>query len=226
MPVFWASRFKSVSGCEPLWRFRWLWLVCVLWLWYFLIILTLWLTMWEDCVKTAFGEIFIFLKLFMGNKTFHSQDGRIFIVLFAIIKGTYIEIFALFCNVISTIQWGLHCLLPLSDLILFVPSSIFQGRVFLGWTSTKLGWMCLAQGPQRSDAGEARTRGPSVSSQALYHCSLCKKIFICVFLSCAFQNFSVSWLLKGNIWSRSLEKSLNCFLCITVSDCCKYLTST
>ena len=29
--------------------------------------------------------------------------------------------------------------------------------------------MCLAQGPQRSDAGEARTRGTSVSSQALYH---------------------------------------------------------
>ena len=29
--------------------------------------------------------------------------------------------------------------------------------------------MCLAQGPQRGDAGEARTRGPSVSSQALYH---------------------------------------------------------
>ena len=32
--------------------------------------------------------------------------------------------------------------------------------------------MCLAQGPQRSDAGEARTRGPSVSSQAL--CAPCK----------------------------------------------------
>ena len=29
--------------------------------------------------------------------------------------------------------------------------------------------MCLAQGPQCSDAYEARTRGPSVSSQALYH---------------------------------------------------------
>ena len=29
--------------------------------------------------------------------------------------------------------------------------------------------MCLAQGPQRSEAAEARTRGPSVSSQALYH---------------------------------------------------------
>ena len=29
--------------------------------------------------------------------------------------------------------------------------------------------MCLAQGPQGSDDGEARTRGLSVSSQALYH---------------------------------------------------------
>ena len=29
--------------------------------------------------------------------------------------------------------------------------------------------MRLAQGPQRSDAGEASTRGLSVSSQALYH---------------------------------------------------------
>ena len=45
----------------------------------------------------------------------------------------------------------------------------YAGRFFLGLTSTKLGWMCLAQGPQRSDAGEARTRYPSVSSQAFYH---------------------------------------------------------
>ena len=29
--------------------------------------------------------------------------------------------------------------------------------------------MCLARGPQRSNAGEARTHGPSFSSQALYH---------------------------------------------------------
>ena len=29
--------------------------------------------------------------------------------------------------------------------------------------------MCLAQGPQRSDASEARTHNPSVSSQTLYH---------------------------------------------------------
>ena len=47
--------------------------------------------------------------------------------------------------------------------------SVKQGWVFLGWTSTKLGLMCLAQGPQRSEAGEAWTCGTSVSSLALYH---------------------------------------------------------
>ena len=31
--------------------------------------------------------------------------------------------------------------------------------------------MCLAQGPQYSDTGEARTCGPSVLSQALHHCA-------------------------------------------------------
>ena len=40
--------------------------------------------------------------------------------------------------------------------------------------------MCLAQGPQCSDAGEARTRGPSVSSQA--HCTPCKFVEETVFL--------------------------------------------
>ena len=39
--------------------------------------------------------------------------------------------------------------------------------------------MCLAKGPQRSDAGEARTRGPSVSSQALYHCATALPPLIC-----------------------------------------------
>ena len=58
----------------------------------------------------------------------------------------------------------IYCLF---DLILYVPSTIFQ--LYRDGSSTKLGYMCLAQGPQRSDAGEARTRGPSVSSQALYH---------------------------------------------------------
>ena len=43
--------------------------------------------------------------------------------------------------------------------------------------------MCLAQGLQCSDAGEARTRGPSVSSQALYHCapSMCNVNLLCTF---------------------------------------------
>ena len=48
--------------------------------------------------------------------------------------------------------------------------------------------MCLAQGPQRSDAGEARTRGPSVSSQTLYHwaTALPKKYlkYIVIFIFC------------------------------------------
>ena len=49
--------------------------------------------------------------------------------------------------------------------------SVIKGWVFLGWTSFKLGVMCLAQGhrAQHSDAGEARTHGRLVSSQALYH---------------------------------------------------------
>ena len=37
-------------------------------------------------------------------------------------------------------------------------------------TNTKQGLMCLAQGPQHSDAGEAQTHNPSVLSQALLHC--------------------------------------------------------
>ena len=74
------------------------------------------------------------------------------------------------------LDFGLICLIKelicvcLFVLILYVPSSIFKlNRDGSSWTSTKLGEMCLAQGPQRSDAREARTRDPSVSSQALYH---------------------------------------------------------
>ena len=55
----------------------------------------------------------------------------------------------------------------LFDLILNVPSTIFQ--LYRDGSSWVEPVMCLAQGPQRSDAGEARTRGPLVSSQALYH---------------------------------------------------------
>ena len=39
--------------------------------------------------------------------------------------------------------------------------------------------MCLAQGPQRSDAGEARTRSPSVSSQALYYWATALPMLVC-----------------------------------------------
>ena len=59
----------------------------------------------------------------------------------------------------------------LFDLILYVPSTIFQlNRDGSSWVEPVLSLdkMCLAQGPQSSDAGEARTCGPSVSSQALY----------------------------------------------------------
>ena len=60
--------------------------------------------------------------------------------------------------------------------------SVEQAQVFLGWTSTKLGLMCLAQGPQRSDAREARTRRPSVSSQALYHWATVLPWQVCTFV--------------------------------------------
>ena len=78
------------------------------------------------------------------------------------------EKFRFVCLFVCLIDW----------LILYVPSTIFQGRIFLGWTSTKLVKMCLAQGPQRSDAGEARTRGPLVSSQALYHWATPSELFV------------------------------------------------
>ena len=38
--------------------------------------------------------------------------------------------------------------------------------------------MCLAQGPQRSDAGEARTCDPSFTSQALYHWATSLPLFL------------------------------------------------
>ena len=38
--------------------------------------------------------------------------------------------------------------------------------------------MCLAQGPQCSDAGEAWTHGTSVSSQALYHWAIAIPLYV------------------------------------------------
>ena len=39
--------------------------------------------------------------------------------------------------------------------------------------------MCLAKGPQRSDAGEGGTRGLSVSIQALYHWATALPLTLC-----------------------------------------------
>ena len=51
--------------------------------------------------------------------------------------------------------------------------------------------MCLAQGPQRSDAGEAGTHGPLVSSQAIYHLAtwlpFYKSKIVITFLSIGFN---------------------------------------
>ena len=38
--------------------------------------------------------------------------------------------------------------------------------------------MCLAQGPQRSDAGEARTRGALALSKAIYHWATESSLFV------------------------------------------------
>ena len=58
----------------------------------------------------------------------------------------------------------LRALVCFFDLILYVPSTIFQlCRDGSSWVEQSY------SRTHRSDAGEARTRGPSVSSQALYH---------------------------------------------------------
>ena len=59
--------------------------------------------------------------------------------------------------------------------------------------------MCLAQGPQRSDAGEARTRGLSVSSQALYHWATALP-----FLDKPYVNSSPDNILKHFVWEEHL----------------------
>ena len=67
--------------------------------------------------------------------------------------------------------------------------------------------MCLAQGPQCSDADEARTRCPSVSSQALCHLTTalptasCQKFFCILFLKSIF-----TFLQFGNGVARTLKK--------------------
>ena len=62
----------------------------------------------------------------------------------------------------------------LFDLILYIPSTIFQlYRDGSSWVEPVISKdkCVLLKDHNESDAGEARTRGPSVSSLALYHCA-------------------------------------------------------
>ena len=77
---------------------------------------------------------------------------------------------------------------------------------FTSHQQSKLGWMCLAQGPQGSDAGKARTCGPSVSSQALYLWATAVPFFCPI----RFSRFPIKlWILHANLkqWrSQNTEK--------------------
>ena len=73
--------------------------------------------------------------------------------------------------------------------------------------------MCLAQGPQRSDAGEAWTRGPSVSIQALYHWATalpppeCKTIVIQIRPNILSGLIWVQIVCKGYLQTATVDKS-------------------
>ena len=60
--------------------------------------------------------------------------------------------------------------------------------------------MCLAQGPQRSDASEARTRDPSVSSHVLYHWAIALPNILVI-------KFNILSLSKFNFFSFFLEEA-------------------
>ena len=62
--------------------------------------------------------------------------------------------------------------------------------------------MCLAQGPQCSDPGGARTRGPSVWSQALYHCATALPIW-----TVAREDFSIDIIFPISIFAKFV---MNC----------------
>ena len=70
-------------------------------------------------------------------------------------------IFAPFLTLLCLFVW-FDSLRPINNL------SVIKGRVFLGWTSTKLGLMFLFKDTMQWRQWGSN-RGPSVSSQALYH---------------------------------------------------------
>ena len=63
--------------------------------------------------------------------------------------------------------------------------------------------MCLAQGPQRSDASEARTCGLSVSSQALYHWATALLFVLYMYLRSAKAQTKIKYLQSNLINSKS-----------------------
>ena len=116
---------------------------------------------------TKYGQILSISSRYWAETKFWHQSRAI--TLFQMMCNNsyldlvYINVFTKFGKILSICFVWFDFLRPINNL------SVKQGRVFLGWTSTKQGKMCLAQGPKRSHVGEAWTRGPSVSSQALYH---------------------------------------------------------
>ena len=77
--------------------------------------------------------------------------------------------------------------------------SVIKRRVFLGWTSTKLGLMFLLRDTKSSDASEAWTRGPSVSSQALYYCATHVAAFVITFNSICNMSLNMTMFWKSKI---------------------------
>ena len=75
--------------------------------------------------------------------------------------------------------------------------------------------MCLAQGPQRSDAGEARTRSPSFSSQALYHWATALPLKMLMEEHCS-HLYNISSPM--NLWLRVMLYRLKC--AVHVVSCC------
>ena len=62
----------------------------------------------------------------------------------------------------------------LFDLILYIPVtnfSVMSGRVFLGWTSTKQGFMCLAHGHNAVTPVRLKPAATRSSSLPLSHCA-------------------------------------------------------
>ena len=90
--------------------------------------------------------------------------------------------------------------------------------------------MGLAQGPQLSDAGEARTNGPPVSSQALYHwATALPEAKNTYFMSGEATNeiyfFSLHQIKQMSYSRQKFEFSVLLYTILSVTDCLHYMTS-